>query len=643
MTLRIPIPRPSYSQARENLIKAVPPHLICSLMCGGKECRYEGPCGWTLQQQAIRGVFSAWVTDEIVAMARPSTKIIKKFNIIEQFKGLNIKSVINLQVPGEHAHCGDPLEFRSGFSYLPEIFMENDIYFFNFGMADFGVSSLVRVLDAVKVTSFAVQEGKVAVHCHAGLGRTGVLIACYLVYATRISPSEAVHFVRIKRPSSIQTRTQINVVFDFAQLVDSNRTVFTGMGPRAQPVTLRQHLHRQRHLLHGYEARQLKHVPKMVDFACKRLLQAASERQDCDAVEMEIRREVSDRSITRHIRDTIASFVTSLDFLQANQEPDDPDNALRPPGGVPCSSAPGTLPAVSVDTQPSEIQRLPRPLSDSNLTGIARPRQTQDGSDQRPSSVGESQAEVSEFVRNGRNNLVKHVASCEGKGSLVEDKSPALTDQTAALILPRPRNSLLTNIRKGKDQGSPSVKEPVKKPDGHGSPLETVAMAMSEGPPVESDLLTNVRLWQVKLNENEGAWARLAAEEDPRILSALMWSWLEHLKEPVLSSEDVATLLSKPVARQSLCDLEKCQEETICCILDCISKLTGLPSALEDLIIQRLIRALTQSDQEDLMDFAALSQKLKSIIREKRAHFLFSRGLVKTTTLVKISSHGKSK
>ena len=30
-----------------------------------------------------------------------------------------------------------------------------------------------KLLDMVKVMSFAISEGKVAVHCHAGLGRTG--------------------------------------------------------------------------------------------------------------------------------------------------------------------------------------------------------------------------------------------------------------------------------------------------------------------------------------------------------------------------------------------------------------------------------------------------------------------------------------
>ena len=34
---------------------------------------------------------------------------------------------------------------------------------------------MVGLLDMVKVLSFALSEGKVAVHCHAGLGRTGKL------------------------------------------------------------------------------------------------------------------------------------------------------------------------------------------------------------------------------------------------------------------------------------------------------------------------------------------------------------------------------------------------------------------------------------------------------------------------------------
>ena len=49
----------------------------------------------------------------------------------------------------------------------------SSVYFYNFGWKDYGVASLTTILDMVKVMSFAIQEGKMAVHCHAGLGRTG--------------------------------------------------------------------------------------------------------------------------------------------------------------------------------------------------------------------------------------------------------------------------------------------------------------------------------------------------------------------------------------------------------------------------------------------------------------------------------------
>lgn len=36
------------------------------------------------------------------------------------------------------------------------------------------MANLTMMLDIVKVMAFALQEGKIAIHCHAGLGRTGI-------------------------------------------------------------------------------------------------------------------------------------------------------------------------------------------------------------------------------------------------------------------------------------------------------------------------------------------------------------------------------------------------------------------------------------------------------------------------------------
>ncbi|XP_034725049.1 protein tyrosine phosphatase domain-containing protein 1 isoform X2 [Etheostoma cragini] len=342
------VPTAKYTKMGETLRHVIPGHMQCSMACGGKACKYENPSRWTDEEQAVKGLYSSWITDNLLAMARPSTEIIEKYNIIEQFKSCGLKTVINLQRPGEHASCGNPLEQESGFTYRPEILMEANIYYYNFGWKDYGVASLTTILDMVKVMSFAVQEGKMAVHCHAGLGRTGVLLACYLVFTSRMSADQAILFVRAKRPNSIQTRGQLLCVREFAQFLVPLRNVFSCAEPKASAVTLSQYLTRQRHLLHGYEARQMKNVPKIVQLVCRLLVDIAANRQ---VVIEEERLEIPD--LTAEVEKTVSQQA----LQQLGKE-------MRGKGipVPPCSSHPLSPPAIQ--SRPPHDQPL---ASDNEL------------------------------------------------------------------------------------------------------------------------------------------------------------------------------------------------------------------------------------------------------------------------------------
>ena len=55
----------------------------------------------------------------------------------------------------------------------------------------------------------------VMVHCLAGMGRTGVILACYLVKYQKMSGDEAMQKIREERPGSIQSYPQEEIIFQY--------------------------------------------------------------------------------------------------------------------------------------------------------------------------------------------------------------------------------------------------------------------------------------------------------------------------------------------------------------------------------------------------------------------------------------------
>ena len=69
----------------------------------------------------------------------------------------------------------------------------------------------------MRFLSFWHQDEAVGVHCAMGRGRTGTMLACYLVAAEGYSAEEAIAETRRRRKLSVETRTQEKAVRDFAE------------------------------------------------------------------------------------------------------------------------------------------------------------------------------------------------------------------------------------------------------------------------------------------------------------------------------------------------------------------------------------------------------------------------------------------
>jgi len=87
---------------------------------------------------------------------------------------------------------------------------------------DMGVPEFEDLIKAVDFIHQRITNNEpVMVHCLAGLGRTGTILACYLIKYQKLSADDSIQKVRESRPGSIQSFSQEEIIFQFEKSVNN--------------------------------------------------------------------------------------------------------------------------------------------------------------------------------------------------------------------------------------------------------------------------------------------------------------------------------------------------------------------------------------------------------------------------------------
>jgi atypical dual specificity phosphatase len=104
-------------------------------------------------------------------------------------------------------------------------------------LADYTAPTIMQVEQSIATINSFLERGlPVAVHCGAGLGRTGTILACYLVWQGT-SAEMAITSVRAQRPGSIETAGQEAVV----GLYEHHRSALRSRHKREQIASIDDH------------------------------------------------------------------------------------------------------------------------------------------------------------------------------------------------------------------------------------------------------------------------------------------------------------------------------------------------------------------------------------------------------------------
>ena len=141
--------------------------------------------------------FSWLIEEKLAGSAIPTSK-----EEVDWAKQEGIKSIVTIRE--------EPLEDQ----WL------DDVNYLHIHSNDMGVPEFDDLIHSVDFIHRRLENNEpVMVHCLAGIGRTGTILACYLIKYEKLSSDEAITRIRKQRPGSIQSYVQEEIIFRFEKFV----------------------------------------------------------------------------------------------------------------------------------------------------------------------------------------------------------------------------------------------------------------------------------------------------------------------------------------------------------------------------------------------------------------------------------------